>query len=76
MVRQKVSSGLYTSASAVVHEALHLMDEKDKSRMAKLDQLRQSIQEGLDSGPAVEFDPDEVKRAGRAGRAAKMEGGA
>ncbi len=29
MVRQKVTSGLYTSASEVVSEALRLMDEKD-----------------------------------------------
>lgn len=76
MVRQKVTSGLYTSASEVVREALRLMDEKDQLREAKLDQLRQEIQEGLDSGPAVEWNPDEVKRAGRARRAAKVESGA
>lgn len=76
MVRQKVTSGLYTSVSEVVREALHLMEEQDKLHEAKLDQLRQAIQEGLDSGPAVELDPDEVKRAGRARRAAKVGGGA
>lgn len=76
MVRKKVTSGLYTSASEVVREALRLMDERDQLRVAKLDQLRQAIQDGLDSGPAVELDPDDVKRAGRARRAAKMGGGA
>jgi antitoxin ParD1/3/4 len=30
LVRQKVESGLYTSASEVVREALRLMDEKDR----------------------------------------------
>jgi antitoxin ParD1/3/4 len=75
MVRQKVDSGLYTSASEVVREALRLMDEKDELRVARLDQLRQDIQEGLDSGPAVELDADEVKRAGRARRAEKVAGG-
>ena len=30
LVRQKVASGLYTSASEVVREALRLMDEKDR----------------------------------------------
>jgi antitoxin ParD1/3/4 len=75
MVRQKVTSGLYTSASEVVREALRLMDEKDQLRIAKLDQLRQAIQEGLDSGPAVELDSDDIKRAGRARRAAKVAGG-
>jgi antitoxin ParD1/3/4 len=76
MVRQKVMSGLYTSASEVVREALRLMDEKDQLQAAKLDQLRQAIQEGIDSGPAVELDADDVKRAGRTRRAAKVEGGA
>jgi antitoxin ParD1/3/4 len=76
MVRQKVTSGLYTSASEVVREALRLMDEKDQLRVAKLDQLRQAIQEGLDSGPAIELDPEEVKRAGRERRAAKAGSGA
>lgn len=75
MVRQKVSSGLYTSASEVVREALRLMEEKDQLREAKLGQLRQEIQEGLDSGSAAEWNPDEVKRAGHARRAAKVEGG-
>lgn len=75
MVRQKVTSGLYTSASEVVREALRLMDEKDQLRVAKLGQLRQEIQDGLDSGPAVAWDPDEVKSAGRARRAAKVGGG-
>ena len=71
MLRQKVDSGLYTSAGEVVCGALRLMNEKDQLRVARLDQLRQAIQEGLDSGPAVEVDADEVKRAGRARRAAK-----
>lgn len=76
MVRQRVTSGLYTSASEVVREALRLMDEKDQLRRAKLGLLRQEIQEGLDSGPAVAWDPEETKLAGRAGRAAKAAGGA
>lgn len=71
MVRQKVNSGLYTSASEVVREALRLMDEKDRLRAAKLEQLRQDIQEGLDSGPATAWDATEIKRQGRAKQAAK-----
>lgn len=62
MVREKVASGLYTSASEVVREALRLMEEKDQLRIAKLDQLRKDIQDGLDSGPAVVWDADEVER--------------
>lgn len=71
MVRQKVSSGLYTSASEVVREALRLMDEQDRIRAARLDQLRQDVRSGLQSGPAAAWDADEVKRDGRARRAAK-----
>jgi antitoxin ParD1/3/4 len=71
LVRQKVASGLYTSASEVVREALRLMDEKDRLLTAKLDQLRQDIREGLDSGPATPWDPEEIKREGRARLAAR-----
>lgn len=76
MVRQKVVSGLYTSASEVVREALRLMDEKDQLRVARLNQLRQEVQVGLDSGPAAVWDVAEIKRAGRAKRNAKAGGGA
>jgi len=71
LVRQKVASGLYTSASEVVHDALRLMDEKDRLLNAKLNQLRQDIREGLDSGPGAPWDAEEIKRAGRARLAAK-----
>ena len=71
MVRQKVSSGLYTSASEVVREALRLMDEKDRMRLAKLEQLRQDVRAGLDSGPSSVWDPAQVKRDGRTRRATK-----
>jgi antitoxin ParD1/3/4 len=64
MVRQKVESGLYTSASEVLREALRLMDEQDKLRATKLEQLRQDIRAGLDSGAATTWDPAQVKRAG------------
>ncbi|SFM30132.1 MULTISPECIES: type II toxin-antitoxin system ParD family antitoxin [Rugamonas] len=74
MVRQKVVSGLYTSASEVVREALRLMEEKDQLRAARLAQLRQEIQDGLDSGPAVAWDAEALKHAGRARRKAKSGG--
>ncbi len=71
MVRQKVNSGLYTSASEVVREALRLMDEQDRLRAAKLEQLRQDIRAGFDSGSATAWDPEQVKRDGRAKRQGK-----
>jgi antitoxin ParD1/3/4 len=74
MVRQKVASGLYTSASEVIREALRLMEEQDRLRAAKLDQLRQDIQDGLTSGPAMPWDAEEIKREGSKRRAAQASG--
>jgi len=71
MVREKVSSGMYTSASEVVREALRLMDEQDRLRAAKLEQLRQDVGAGLRSGPSEAWDANEVKRKGRGRRTAK-----
>ena len=71
MVRQKVTSGLYGSASEVVREALRLMDEQDRLRNAKLELLRQDVRAGLNSGASTAWDPSEVKRAGRTKRAGK-----
>jgi len=65
LVRQKVSSGRYNSASEVVREALRLMETQDELRSLKLEQLRRDIREGLDSGPARPWSPVEMKREGR-----------
>lgn len=77
MVRQKVASGLYTSASEVVREALRMMEAQDQLRAAKLEQLRQDIREGLDSGEPTPWDAEEIKREGRqrcAARASSSQG--
>jgi antitoxin ParD1/3/4 len=65
LVRRKVSSGLYNSASEVVREALRLMAAEDQSRAIKLERLRQDIREGFESGPATPWNLEEMKRAGR-----------
>jgi antitoxin ParD1/3/4 len=66
LVRSKVASGLYTSASEVVREALRLMDEQDRLRSAKLEQLRDDIRVGLASGPTKKWSAAEVKAQARA----------
>lgn len=71
MVRHKVESGLYNSASEVIREALRLMEEQDRMRAAKLEQLRQDIRDGLNSGEPTPWDPEEIKRDGRRRRAAR-----
>ena len=74
MVRHKVDSGVYSSASEVVHEVLRLMDEKDQIEAAKLNLLRDDVQEGLSSGPSAAWDPAEIKAVGRAARGTKAGG--
>ena len=71
MVRHKVASGLYNSASEVIREALRLMEEQDRMRAAKLEQLRQDIRDGLNSGEPTPWDPEEIKLEGRRRRAAR-----
>lgn len=68
LVRAKVSSGMYTSASEVVREALRLMQEQDQLREAKLEELRRDIRRGLESGPSQDWNAPEVKAAARARR--------
>ncbi len=70
MVKEKLASGQYRSASEVIREALRLMGEQDQLRAAKLGQLRQAIQDGMRSGPATPWDAEEAKREGRRVRAA------
>lgn len=70
LVRRKVASGMYTSASEVVREALRLMEEQDQMRAVRLDQLRQDVRKGLESGPTESWDPEAIKQQGRARRAA------
>ncbi len=61
---------MYTSASEVVREALRLMEEQDQMRAVRLDQLRQDVRKGLESGPSEPWDAAAMKQQGRARRAA------
>jgi antitoxin ParD1/3/4 len=65
LVRQKVKSGRYNSASEVVREALRLMERQNKLYALQLERLRRDIREGLDSGPARPWSATEMKRKGR-----------
>ena len=68
LVRSKVASGLYTSASEVVREALRLMDEQDRLREAKLAQLRSDVRQGLASGSSPPWDAEALKSMARTRR--------
>jgi antitoxin ParD1/3/4 len=56
MVRKKVESGLYNSSSEVIREALRLLQEQDKARESRLDELRAEIRKGIESGPTIPAD--------------------
>ena len=71
LVRRKVASGRYSSASEVVREALRLMEEQDQYRAVRVEQLRADIKQGLDSGPSQRWDAKATKQKARARRSAK-----
>jgi antitoxin ParD1/3/4 len=52
LIQEKVSSGLYTSASEVVREALRLLAESDRQRALRVHELREHIAKGLASAKA------------------------
>lgn len=65
LVRAKVESGLYNSASEVMRESLRLLQERDQLREMRLDELRSEIQKGINSGSATPLDIEDIKVRGR-----------
>jgi antitoxin ParD1/3/4 len=65
LVRQKVESGRYNSASEVVREALRLMETQNELHALQLERLRRDVREGLESGPPRPWSMAEMKRQGR-----------
>jgi antitoxin ParD1/3/4 len=65
VVKEKVASGLYNSASEVVGEALRLLDDRDRLQQIRLERLRNDIQDGLDSGESAALDIDAIKAEAR-----------
>lgn len=64
-VQEKVSSGLYYSASEVIREGLRLLREREQLQQIRLQELRQDIQVGLDSGEATPLNMQVVKEKAR-----------
>lgn len=52
-IKSQLESGRYSSASEIVRDALRLMEEREQLRKIQIDQLRQQIQAGIDSGPSI-----------------------
>lgn len=53
-IQNKLSSGRYKNASEVVRAGLRLLEEEEGRMLS----LKKSIQEGIDSGIATDFDPE------------------
>jgi antitoxin ParD1/3/4 len=64
-VRDLVDSGRYRSASEVVRAGLRLLQDQEKLRAVKLDELRKEVQQGLDSGSAGELDVEDIIERGK-----------
>lgn len=63
LIQQKVKSGLYNSASEVIREALRLLEEQDRLRRMKLDDLRKDLAVGIEQADRGELtDGKEVFR--------------
>lgn len=50
-----MASGRYINASEVIRAGLRLLEEEENKAIA----LKEAIQEGIDSGIAQDFDPEE-----------------
>jgi antitoxin ParD1/3/4 len=55
-IKEQVQGGRYASASEVVRDALRLLEEQERLRLATLDALRSDIRKGLESGPGKPAD--------------------
>lgn len=65
LIKKKVSSGLYGSASEVMREALRLLDERDRFRAMRLEELKEEIKKGIESGESTPLDVNAIKTRGR-----------
>ena len=65
IVKNKVESGHYGSASEVMREALRLLAERDHKQFVHIEALRAEIKKGLDSGKPTPLNIKAVKAQGR-----------
>lgn len=56
LIDEKVRSGRYASASDVVHEALCLLEERDRDYETRRAALIADIEAGMNSGPSIDGD--------------------
>ena len=64
-IKAKIAQGRYNNASEVIRAGLRLVEENE----SRLTDLKAAIREGVDSGVAEEFDPEEHLKTLKAKRA-------
>lgn len=64
-IKTKVAQGRFNNASEVIRAGLRLLEENESRVM----ELKAAISEGIESGEAVDFDPQEHLKALKASRA-------
>lgn len=64
-VSNKVGSGLYTSASEVIRQALRALIEKETEQQMKLQALQKALQDGIESGEPIPWDLEQIKKDAR-----------
>lgn len=55
-IKSQIQQGRYASASEVIRDALRVLEDREKFRVAKLEALRADIQKGADSGEGIAAD--------------------
>jgi antitoxin ParD1/3/4 len=52
-IKSQIESGRYSNASEIVRDALRLLEEREQLHQLQFEQLKQQIQQGIDSGPGI-----------------------
>jgi antitoxin ParD1/3/4 len=65
LLQNKVATGFYESVNEVIQEALRLLEERDQLYEVQLKNLRNEIQQGINSGEATPLDIEAIKTRGR-----------
>lgn len=63
-IKAKISQGRYNNASEVIRAGLRLLEENESRIMA----LKEAIEDGLDSGIDIDFDPERHLQSLKKGR--------
>lgn len=77
-VQRKVGSGLYTSASEVVREAIRALHERETRKSARLANLKDAVAVGIQSANVGDLHDwnhsmqDQIKQLGRARRGSRV----